>query len=167
MTADSADDTALDLLLAVHNLVRSVRRRSASPGLSPTQLLVLVHLVDVGPARIGELAARVSCSQPTATTVATSLESAGLVRRVPDTSDGRAITLHITDAGRNTLMTIARDQAEQLRQRLDQLDDADRDLVRSAVPVLRRMASPASPASSTDGPVVAVGSAGRRTTTGS
>jgi DNA-binding MarR family transcriptional regulator len=158
MTVETTNDTALDLLLAMHNLVRSVRRRSASPGLSPTQLLVLVHLVDVGPTRIGELAARVSCSQPTATTVATSLESAGLVRRVPDASDGRAITLHITEAGRSTLITIARDQATQLRELLAQLDDADRDLVRAAVPVLRRMASD---------PVAAAGSADRRTTTGS
>jgi DNA-binding MarR family transcriptional regulator len=148
----------LDLLLAMHHLVRSLRRKSASPGLSPTQLLVLIHLVDAGPTRIGELAARVSCSQPTATTVATSLETAGLVRRVPDTSDGRAITLHITDAGRHTLMTIAQTQANELRQRLDALDDADRELVLAAVPVLRRM---------TTDPVAAAGSADRRTTTGS
>ncbi|HEX9336605.1 MAG TPA: MarR family transcriptional regulator [Pseudonocardiaceae bacterium] len=153
-----ADDSALDLLLAVHNLVRGVRRRSAATGLSPTQLLVLVNLVDLGPMRIGELAGRVPCSQPTATTVATSLESAGLVRRVPDMSDGRAITLHITDTGRETLITIARAQADQLRQRLDALDDADRERVLAAVPVLRRMASDLA---------VLAGSADRRTTTGS
>jgi DNA-binding MarR family transcriptional regulator len=158
MSAETAGDTALDLLLAMHHLVRSLRRRSASPGLSPTQLLVLVHLVDVGPTRIGELAARVSCSQPTATTVATSLETAGLVRRMPDTSDGRAITLHITDAGRDTLMTIAQAQADELRERLATLDDGDHALVVSAVPVLRRMA--------TD-PAALAGSAGRSTTTGS
>ncbi|HEY0804962.1 MAG TPA: MarR family transcriptional regulator [Pseudonocardiaceae bacterium] len=155
MSAETAGDTALDLLLAMHTLVRSLRRRS---GLSPTQLQVLVHLVEAGPTRIGELAARVSCSQPTATTVATSLETAGLVRRVPDTSDGRAITLHITETGRDTLMTIARAQADQLRERLATLDDADHELVLAAVPVLRRMA--------TD-PAAAAGSAGRSTTTGS
>jgi DNA-binding MarR family transcriptional regulator len=155
MSAETAGDTALDLLLAMHTLVRSLRRRS---GLSPTQLQVLVHLVEAGPTRIGELAARVSCSQPTATTVATSLETAGLVRRVPDTSDGRAITLHITETGRDTLMIIARAQADQLRERLATLDDADHELVLAAVPVLRRMA--------TD-PASAAGSAGRNTTTGS
>jgi DNA-binding MarR family transcriptional regulator len=155
MTVETANDTALDLLMAMHRLVRSVRRRSAAPGLSPTQLLVLIHLIESGPTRIGELAARVSCSQPTATTVATSLESAGLVRRVPDTSDGRAITLHITDEGRNTLLTIAREQADELRERLAGLDDADRALVLAAVPVLRQMASDSA---------AAAGSADRRTT---
>ena len=139
MTVETTNDAALDLLLAVHNLVRSVRRRSASPGLSPTQLLVLVNLIDTGPMRIGELAGRVSCSQPTATTVATSLETAGLVRRVPETSDGRAITVHITEAGRKTMLTIAQEQAQQLRQRLDALDPADREVALAAVPVLWRL----------------------------
>ncbi|MDX6381937.1 MAG: hypothetical protein QOI57_2961, partial [Rubrobacteraceae bacterium] len=35
------DDTALDFLLALHRLVRSLRRSAAGPGLHPTQLLVL------------------------------------------------------------------------------------------------------------------------------
>jgi hypothetical protein len=70
------DDTALDFLLALHRLVRSLRRSAAGPGLHPTQLLVLVHLAEAGPARIGELATRVSCSQPTATTVTNGLETA-------------------------------------------------------------------------------------------
>jgi DNA-binding MarR family transcriptional regulator len=135
------DDTALDFLLALHRLVRSLRRSAAGPGLHPTQLLVLVHLAEAGPARIGELAARVSCSQPTATTVTNGLEAAGLVRRIPDTSDGRAIQVQLTEAGRDTLRAIARDQAGQLRQRLDELDESDRQVVLAAVPVLRRMTS--------------------------
>ena len=132
---------ALDLLMAVHHLVRSVRRRSPATGLSPTQLQVLINLLDTGPMRVGEIAGRVSCSQPTATTVANGLETAGYVRRVPDTTDGRAITLHITDAGRNTLLTIAQAQAEQLRQRLDLFDEDERAQVLAAVPLLRRLAS--------------------------
>jgi DNA-binding MarR family transcriptional regulator len=139
MTVETTEDTALDLLLALHRLMRSLRRTAASPGLHPTQLLVLVHLSEAGPARIGELAARVCCSQPTATMVANGLESAGLVRRIPDMSDGRAILLHLTDAGRDTLLTIARSQADRLQQRLDELDDADREIVLAAVPVLQRM----------------------------
>jgi len=150
------DDSALDLLLAVHHLVRSIRRGAPATGLSPTQLLVLINLVDVGPMRIGELAGRVSCSQPTATTVANSLESAGYVRRVPDTTDGRAITLHITEAGRETLITIAREQADQLRQRLCMLDEPELAQVLAAVPVLRKLASE---------PAVVAGSGDRKTTT--
>src|SRR6266568_1135625 len=43
------DETALDFVLALHRVVRSLRRSAAAPGLHPTQLLVLVHLVEVGP----------------------------------------------------------------------------------------------------------------------
>jgi DNA-binding MarR family transcriptional regulator len=153
------DETALDLVLALHRLVRSLRRSAASPGLHPTQLLVLVHLVEVGPSRIGELAARVSCSQPTATTVTNGLEAAGLVRRVPDTSDGRAIRVQLTESGRATLLAIAKDQAGQLRRRLDELDEADRQTVLAAVPVLRRM--------TTDVSVAGAGNAGRSRTSDS
>jgi DNA-binding MarR family transcriptional regulator len=153
------DETALDFLLALHRLVRSLRRSAESPSLHPTQLLVLVHLAEVGPARIGELAARVSCSQPTATTVTNGLEAAGLVRRIPDTSDGRAIRVQLTDAGRATLLAIAKDHAGQLRRRLDELDESDRQLVLAAVPVLRRMTA--------DLNAAATGSAGRSRTSDS
>ena len=149
MTADTApgsthpsaapDDTALQLVLALHRLVRSLRRPS---GLHPTQLLVLVQLVEAGPQRIGELAARVPCSQPTATTVANGLEVDGLVRRVRDASDGRAIRLQITEAGRAAVLDVVRDQAALLRSRLETLSEADVRRVRAAVPVLRAMSSP-------------------------
>jgi DNA-binding MarR family transcriptional regulator len=133
------EDTALQLVLALHRLVRSLRGPLPAAGLHPTQLLLLAQLIEAGPLRIGELAARVPCSQPTATTVANGLEVSGLVRRDRDTTDGRAIRLHITDAGRAAMTDVVRAQAELLRQRLDVLDEPDRDRIEAAVPVLRRM----------------------------
>ncbi|HEX5404649.1 MAG TPA: MarR family transcriptional regulator [Pseudonocardiaceae bacterium] len=139
---DGADtDAALQLVLALHRLVRSVRSNTTTSGPHPTQLLVLAQLLEAGPLRIGELAARVPCSQPTATTVANSLALDGLVRRVRDTTDGRAVRLSITDAGRAAMLQVVRGQATVLRQRLDELPATDRDLVLAAVPVLRRMTS--------------------------
>lgn len=143
MTADTAGesvqgaDTALDLVIALHRLVRSLR---AAVGLQPTQLLVLAQLMEAGSLRVGELAARVPCSQPTATSVANSLELDGFVRRVRDTTDGRAIRLEITDAGRAAMRSVVRGQAHELQERMAVLDEADRDLVQAALPVLRRMA---------------------------
>jgi DNA-binding MarR family transcriptional regulator len=141
VSADSAaeDDAALQLVLALHRLVRSLRR-GPSTGLHPTQLLVLVQLVESGPLRVGELAARVPCSQPTVTTVANSLEVDGLVQRIRDTADGRAIRLRITDAGRAAVLDVVRGHASLLRQRLTDLNDEDRDIVLAAAPVLQRMA---------------------------
>jgi DNA-binding MarR family transcriptional regulator len=136
-----SDDGALQLVIALHRLVRSLRGDATMRGLHPTQLLVLVQLAETGPVRVGELANRIPCSQPTVTTVANGLEEAGLVRRIRDTTDGRAIRLEITDAGRSAILDVAKAQAGQLRQRLAELDDTDRDLVLAAAPVLRQMAS--------------------------
>lgn len=139
-TSPDGDDTALQLMLAMHRLVRDIRRDAGTTGLHPTQLLVLVQLVEAGPQRVGELAAKIPCSQPTVTAVANGLEETGLIRRVRDTTDGRAIQLCVTEAGRAALLDVVRNQAALLRQRLDVLDEADRDLVLAVAPVLRRMA---------------------------
>jgi DNA-binding MarR family transcriptional regulator len=136
-----AGDSALQLVVAMHRLTRSLRRSAGDPGLHPTQLLVLVQLAESGPMRIGELATKIPCSQPTVTTVANGMEEDGLVNRIRDTTDGRAIRLEITDAGRATVLGVARSQAGLLRQRLADLSDTDRDLVLAAAPVLLRMAS--------------------------
>jgi DNA-binding MarR family transcriptional regulator len=140
-TGEVSDESALQLVIALHRLVRSLRGSAALPGLHPTQLLVLVQLVETGPLRVGELATRIPCSQPTVTTVANGLEETGLVRRVRDTTDGRAIQLEITEAGRAAVMDVAKAQAVLLGQRLAELDAADRAAVLAAAPVLRRMAS--------------------------
>lgn len=135
------DDTALQLMLAMHRLVRSIRRDAGTTGLHPTQLLVLVALIEGGAQRVGELAAKIPCSQPTVTSVANAMEVAGLVRRVRDTMDGRAIRLSVTDAGRAALLDVIRKQAGLLRERLDDLPETDRAQLLAAVPVLRKMAT--------------------------
>lgn len=137
----TADDAALQLVLALHRLVRSLRTPGTTAGLHPTQLLMLVQLIQAGPQRIGELAARVPCSQPTATTVANALAADGLVRRVRDATDGRAIQLCITEAGRAVVQDVVRSQADRIGEQLAGLSPAERAQVLDAVPVLRKMAT--------------------------
>jgi DNA-binding MarR family transcriptional regulator len=139
-TDGPTDEAALQLVLALHRLIRGMRR-TAPAALPPTQLLVLASLIESGPQRIGELAARVPCSQPTATTVVSGLESAGLVHRVPDLADGRAIQVRLTDRGRATIISLAHDEAQALAQWLRKATPADRDAVLAAAPVLQRMSA--------------------------
>jgi len=61
-------DEALDVVIAMHRLMRRLRRAGHTGAVHPTQLIVLALLMQYGPLRIGELARRVPCSQPTATT---------------------------------------------------------------------------------------------------
>lgn len=136
---DAASD-ALELVIAVHRLVRSLRRASSNRGYSSTQLVVLTYLKDVGSARIGEIAAYVPCSQPTATTVVNGLQDSGLVDRVPDEADRRATLVTITKLGLAAVRAVAESRASALSRRLDTLDDHSRDLVRELIPLLTALA---------------------------
>jgi DNA-binding MarR family transcriptional regulator len=142
MTTSVTNQEALQLVVAVHRLVRSLRQAAPARRLQPTQLLVLSELTAHGPMRIGEIAVRALCSQPTATTVVSGLESSGLVRREPDPADGRATIVALTDLGRETIISVAHGEAELLSERMSQLSDQERELLRAVSPVLRRLADP-------------------------
>jgi DNA-binding MarR family transcriptional regulator len=139
-TLDTAGQPAFELMLAVHRLVRSMRAALPANSLNFTQLLMLSQLIDVGPVRIGELARRVRCSQPTATTVVSGLEEIGLVQRIRDTSDGRAIRVSLTEQGRDALQDSGRREAGLLDQLIAELPEADREIILAAIPALGRLA---------------------------
>ncbi|TCO47644.1 DNA-binding MarR family transcriptional regulator [Kribbella antiqua] len=130
----------LQLLVAMHRIVRHLRRTRTTTVLHPTQFLALMLIADEQPIRIGEIAARVPCSQPTATTTVAALESAGLARREQDPVDGRATAVVLTDAGRDMVDASGRQAAEELAKLLRRLDDDDRELVLRAGSVLSRLA---------------------------
>ena len=137
---DTAGRPAFELMLAVHRLVRSMRAALPANSLNLTQLLLLSQLIDAGPVRIGELARRVRCSQPTATTVVSGLEELGLVQRIRDTADGRAIRVSLTEQGRDALADSGRREADLLDQLIAELPEADRELILAAIPALGRLA---------------------------
>ena len=59
-----------------------------------------------GPMETRALAASMSCSRPTVTGLATTLEKRGLVRRTPHASDGRLVLLSLTDEGERTIAAL-------------------------------------------------------------
>ncbi|WP_297549349.1 MarR family transcriptional regulator [Amycolatopsis sp.] len=134
-----SEDEALRLVVSLHRLLRSLRRAGGPLNIPPTQLIVISQLIEFGPLRIGEIAERVPCSQPTATTSVASLESGGYVYREPDPTDGRAIRVLVTDAGREVLQSVAHSEAAILVERLRLLPDEDVVTVLAADPVLRAL----------------------------
>ena len=74
------------------------------------------------PARIGELNATVLLSQPALSRLVDRLAAGGLVRRVPDPSDGRGVRVELTEAGRDAQHRIGgrhgREVSRALRSRL-------------------------------------------------
>lgn len=142
-TTSVTNQEALQLVVAVHRLVRSLRQAASVRRLQPTQMLVLSELAMHGPMRIGEIAVRALCSQPTATTVVTGLEAAGLVHREPDPADGRATIVELTGSGREMIISMAHGEAELLSDRLAQLTPSEQELLLAATPLLRRLGEPA------------------------
>jgi len=122
----------LQLLVSMHRIVRHLRRGRTTTALDPTQFLALMLIADEEPIRIGEIAARMPCSQPTATTTVGSLEEAGLVRREPDPVDGRATAVVLTETGAATVEASGQQAADELSNLLRRLDGADRALVLKA-----------------------------------
>jgi DNA-binding MarR family transcriptional regulator len=131
---------ALQLLVSMHRIVRHLRRNRTTAQLHPTQFLALMLIADEQPIRIGEIATRVPCSQPTATTTVAALEEAGLVRREPDPVDGRATAVVLTEAGAATVQASGQQAADELSHLLNRLPEEDQALVLKAGEALSRMA---------------------------
>jgi DNA-binding MarR family transcriptional regulator len=96
-------DLASDLQRVLSKLFTVLRRGDASrlarPDLTLAQLSILLTLLDCGPIRMTELAARERVRTPTTTVAIRRMEKLGLVRRSPDPSDLRAVLVEVTPEG--------------------------------------------------------------------
>jgi DNA-binding MarR family transcriptional regulator len=101
------------------------------------QARLLSTIEDQGTARISDLAAFDHCSQPTMTTQVRRLEDAGLVSRITDPADARAVLISITPQGRKALARVRADRGAIIDPYLERLDAADRESLTEAVRVMR------------------------------
>jgi DNA-binding MarR family transcriptional regulator len=111
------DRTIFALLHAAHTLEAKVGDALAEVGLSMPKFAVLNELVTVGkPLALSELAGRLGCVKSNMTQLVDRMETDGLVRRVDDPADRRAVKAEITPEGVSK-------QAEGARQ-VDKLHEA-------------------------------------------
>src|SRR3954469_9630894 len=101
------DDPTLRVLDELGRVVRALTRLSGGPGggpaLTASQRLALFELVDQGPLRLNDLAARMGTSAPTASRAVDALAELGRVDRRPDPDDRRALQLDLTPEGRRSV----------------------------------------------------------------
>lgn len=140
VTEAPASVPALNLVLAIHRLRRGLRAVLPPGQFNPTQLLILTQLAGRTPMRVGELAHRVHVSQPTATTVVNGLAAAGLVQRIKDTEDGRAIKVSLTELGMGRLTEVGKQEAAYLDILMDALPEHERAAMLAAIPIMVRLA---------------------------
>lgn len=81
---------------------------AGTAGLNPTQAHVLTFIAGRAEkgVRVGAIAAQLGVSQPTATDSIAALVRKGLLTKTPDPEDARAVTLRITQAGRDIVRGI-------------------------------------------------------------
>ncbi len=136
-THPAADSSlAADLLSVVARLNRLATQR-VKMQLPFAQARLLSTIEDQGAARISDLAAFDHCSQPTMTTQVRRLEDGGLVSRITDPADARAVLISITPKGREALARVRADRGAVVDPYLERLEPADREALTEAVRVMR------------------------------
>jgi DNA-binding MarR family transcriptional regulator len=102
-------------------------------------LSVLHSLSRGGPMRLTDLLATEQIKQPALTSLVSKLETAGLVSRRPDPSDGRAALLSLTTAGEMVVESRRADRVAKLARLTDRLDDHERAVLTDAQEVLSQL----------------------------
>jgi DNA-binding MarR family transcriptional regulator len=114
---------------------------AAAGELTLAQLSILVTLLDQGPIRMTDLAARERVRTPTTTVAIRRLEKIGLVKRSRDPSDLRAVLVDITPRGRAVHGESLANRRAALVTMLGQLPDSDLNTLMNALKPLERLAS--------------------------
>ena len=121
-------------------LARRLRQmQEGSLDLNLNQLSAMAVLLNSGDQLMGELAAQEKIRPPSMTRIVNSLEARGLVVRRPDPRDHRQCLVAITDSGRDVLLANRRRRDQWLAVRIAELDPAEREVLRRAVPILEKV----------------------------
>ena len=139
--SDDEHTLAARLRLAIVRLNRRLRaQRGAAQAATLTQLSALSTVYQHGPMTPGELAVKERVQPPSMTRVISALEEAGFVTRTPHPSDGRQIVIAATEQGSAYVEAEVSARERWLDERLAELTDAERTVLRHAVEIIDRMA---------------------------
>jgi len=132
-------ELASTLRVSVMRLSRRLRAERLQTDLSLNQLATLGTLDRHGPLTPRELAAHERVQPPSMTRVLAGLEERGLILRTPHESDGRQHLVSLTADARTLLKEDRRKREAWLAQRLAELTQEERDVLRAAAPVIERL----------------------------
>lgn len=131
MTTGRTDELGDLVMATAHALRRRYAGSTAAWGVTPAQARALRTVIAEGGPRLSELADRLHIAPRSATEVVDALEERGLVRRVPDPADRRAVCVQATDDGGRMRELIEADRGAVAREYFATLSADDRaDLAR-------------------------------------
>ena len=143
-SAHPPSSAQLELTEALHDFFQAARRargraaRATSPGELSLAQYHLLEPLGQGPRTNRELAERAGISAPTATRIVDGLLQRGLVSRVEDPTDRRAVVISLTPEGRSALGKKQREYAARRNRVAEALDPHEQEV---ATELLRRLAA--------------------------
>ncbi|MGE9808390.1 MULTISPECIES: MarR family winged helix-turn-helix transcriptional regulator [unclassified Janibacter] len=133
-------DAAGDLGDLIQETARALRRRSMALlepwDLAPHQARALRVAARHAPARLGTIAQHLHIAPRSATDVVDSLERRGLVRRIPDPADRRAVIVELTPAGQRLDTEMLEHRRTAAADHFSALSDRDRATLRRILTTL-------------------------------
>jgi DNA-binding MarR family transcriptional regulator len=135
------DVLAGELGTALERVVALIRSLNTNHVMSRSASGTLATLERVGPSRLTALATREGVTQPAMTQLISRLESAGLVSRGPDPTDGRVVQVAITETGRRTMALRRAERTERLAALLARLSPEHRATLAASIPALDALTS--------------------------
>ena len=123
---------------AIH-LLRRLRVEDKAIGLTGPRASALSVIVFRGPIAMGALAEAEQVRAPTMTRLVTSLEHAGLVRRISDRDDGRVQLVEATAAGKRLLQKGRSRRVERLMKDIGYLPVEDQQVLARAAQLMEAL----------------------------
>ena len=132
-------ELASNMRVSVMRLSRFLRYERGDHALSLTQIATLATLDRHGPLTPRELADHEKVQPPSMTRILAGLEERALIERTPHASDGRQHLVSLTKAAHDLLRDDRRRRDAWLAQRLAELTQEERDVLRAAAALLDRI----------------------------
>ncbi|HZV25156.1 MAG TPA: MarR family transcriptional regulator [Acidothermaceae bacterium] len=140
MTHIDADDVGR-LRAAIGRLSRQLNASVADIGFSPSQLSVLGTVARRGPIGIGELAELEGINPTMLSRIVGKLSDGGLIERIADPDDGRAVVVQTTAAGRKLHERVQDQRGKAIAARLEKMPDLQAAQLLAALPALEALAA--------------------------
>lgn len=132
-------DTAARLRHAIARLWRRMRDSTPSTGLTQTEASVLFSTARRGPVRMSDLARDEDLNPTMLSRVVAGLAERGLLERVQDPADRRAVIVQATEQAADLREQVLRARTDVLAAHLERLSPRDARALERALPVLERL----------------------------
>lgn len=124
---------------ALARIARSIDRQVPREGLTRSQVWILGTVARMGPIGMGELAEIEGINPTMLSRMVGKMTDAGLLARVPDARDGRAVLVQVTAAGAALQDRLRAERSRLFAERLAELPEEFEAPLRGALPALEAL----------------------------